>query len=556
MADLPREVYELLDQAESTPGAAWLEKVLRWLREAGGPARTERLRALAEGLRRRPEGLDLRLRLAEVWSHASAIRLLAETGLPDRPTLAGEGLQRFTDRIVPRWDAEEDLYALLNRLDLEEADADWILTLKDEDLEPWRDILRPSRAMWLHAARLLAHRAAAVGLSRDLLDLDPEANDSDSPFFVLPKSVREWGAMPDDPQRQRAWDACRAACREELARSLARLDARGVSSDLVYRLELLEAMLLRIDTLLHSAAGLEDGRRLASELVRGAARQRSLRDLFRGILKRLARKVVEHTGETGEHYIATDRREWRAIGWAAAGGGVVTAFTALLKYGLGAAPLAPLFLGLGIAINYTISFVAMQLLGLTLASKQPAMTAASLAAALEKENGLHEEVELVAAISRTQVIATFGNVLATMPLAFGICLAWKAATGAPLLSADTARHGLESLHPFRSATALYAALTGVFLWMSSLAAGWAGNWSAYRRLPDALARSPRVGALLGRAGAARLGRLVRRHFSGIVGYTTLGFLLGFVPVFFSHFVGLPMEVRHVTLQAASLALDA
>ncbi|HJW08874.1 MAG TPA: hypothetical protein VJ483_04520 [Holophagaceae bacterium] len=556
MADITQEVRELLDGAGAAPGLGWLEAALRWLKEAEGAGRTARLRALEEGLRRHPGGLDLRIKLGAAWNHASAIRLLAETGLPDRPTLLGEGLQRIVDRAVPKWDSEEDLYALLNRLDLDEADAEWILSLGDAVLEPWSAFLQPGPGTWVQAARLLAHRAAAVGLSRDLLDLDPEASDASSPFFVLPKTVREWGAHPDDPERQQAWDACRAACRAELAKALARLDARGVSTDLVFRLELLEGMLHRIDILLHASAGQEDGRAFAAELVRGAARQRSVSDLVRGILKRLARKVVEHTGETGEHYIASDRKEWRAIGWAAAGGGVITAGTALLKYGLGAAPLAPLFAGLGLALNYTVSFVAMQLLGLTLASKQPAMTAASLAAALEKENGLAEEVELVAAISRTQVIATLGNVFATIPVALGICALWKLLGPGPPLKAEAALHGLAALHPFRSWTLVYAAVTGVFLWMSSLAAGWAANWSAYRRLPEAMARSPRLIRAFGTAGAARVGAFVRRHLSGIVGYTALGVLLGFVPVFISRFVGLPLEVRHVTLQAASLALDA
>jgi site-specific recombinase len=555
MADIAQEVRELLDGAGAAPGLGWLEAALRWLREEEGPARTARLRALEEGLRRHPGGTDLRLRLAAAWSHASAVRLLAETGLPDRPTLLGEGFQRLLDRAVPRWDAEEDLYALLNRLDLEEADAEWILSLGAGDLEPWTEFLRPNRDAWIQAARLLAHRAAGVGLSRDLLDLSPEVSDADSPFFVLPKCVREWGWHPGDAERQRAWDACRASCREELARAHALLDERGVSTDLAYRLDLLEGMLRRIDDLLHAAAGQGDGPAFAAELVRSAAGQRSLRDLARGILKRLARKVVEHTGETGEHYIASDRKEWRAIGWAAAGGGVLTAFTALVKYGLAAAPLAPLFAGLGLAINYSASFVALQLLGFTLASKQPAMTAASLAAALERENGIEEEVELIAAISRTQVIASLGNVFATIPVALGICALWRV-WGAGPLGTETAVHGLAALHPFRSWTMLYAAITGVFLWMSSLAAGWAGNWSAYRRLPEAMARSPRLIHLLGPTGAARAGAFVRRHLSGIVGYTALGVLLGFVPVFVHRFVGIPLEVRHVTLQAASLALDA
>lgn len=46
------------------------------------------------------------------------------------------------------------------------------------------------------------------------------------------------------------------------------------------------------------------------------------------------------------------------------------------------------------------------------------------------------------------------------------------------------------------------------------------------------------------------------HLSGVVGYLVLGLLLGFVPVLLDKFVGIPIEVRHVTLQAASLALAA
>jgi site-specific recombinase len=91
--------------------------------------------------------------------------------------------------------------------------------------------------------------------------------------------------------------------------------------------------------------------------------------------------------------------------------------------------------------------------------------------------------------------------------------------------------------------------------MSSLAAGWAANWSAFRRLPQALAGHRRLIYWLGPEPAAALGRLVQRHLGGVCGYVALGFLLGFMPVVFT-FMGLAVEVRHVTLSAASLALCA
>ena len=60
--------------------------------------------------------------------------------------------------------------------------------------------------------------------------------------------------------------------------------------------------------------------------------------------------------------------------------------------------------------------------------------------------------------------------------------------------------------------------------------------------------------LIGRQRARWLASFTRRNFSGIVGYITLGMLLGFVPVLFQKFLGIGLEVRHITLQAASIAL--
>lgn len=535
-----------------------LEPLLRWLLKAspvhsvdGEARRTTRLRRLHAALAER--GLtDL---LAEEWNHTSAIRLLAETGLPDRTSLVGEGFLRVVDRIIPRLDSEGDLYALLDRLDLNEADAVWIEGLPEDLRAVWGTLLAPPQATWVHAAQLLAHRAAAVGLSRDILSLDPDGSDADSPFFNLSRAVRERGERPHDPETRLAWERCRAQCCRALDQAQDRIEDRGVSTDLVFRLELLGAQLDRIAQLLMFVSGDGDGAAFAAELVRGSAAQHGLRALLDTSVKRLARKVVEHTGDTGEHYIARNRHEWWAMGWSAAGGGALTAGTALFKYGLSALPLAPLLLGLSLAFNYTASFFLMQLMGFSLASKQPAMTAAALARALETGNGQGREIELVAAITRTQVIATVGNVFAAIPTALLVSALWIWLAGHGPFGPETALHCLHGNQPFHGWTLLFAAATGVLLWLSSLAAGWAANWSAYRRLPEALAQSRRVRALVGAEGAKSLGGFVHRHISGFIGYLALGVLLVFVPMAFA-FAGIHLEVRHVTLQAAALALAA
>ncbi|MCE1229599.1 MAG: site-specific recombinase [Firmicutes bacterium] len=543
-------------EALLSQGAPKLEPLMRWLLEASPEETVDQLAPRTERLRRLYRALTERQMLEplrEAWSHASAVRLFAETGLPDRTSLLGEGLLRLVDRVIPKFDPEGDLYAMLDRLNISEADARWIENLPDDLKEIWGDLLTPRRETWAHAARLVAHRAAAVGLSRDLLALDEGASDEDSPFFQLTLRVHEAGERPEDPAAIANWEECKAACLESLALAHERMEVRGVSTDLVFRLELLEAELTRMDQLIQLAGGRGDGNAFAAELVRGSVSTHSLRALLRTTVKRLARKIVEHTGESGEHYISRNAKEWWAMGRSAAGGGVLTAGTALVKYLLAPLPLSPLVGGMAMATNYTFSFFTMQLLGFSLASKQPAMTAAALAGALKEGENQDREMSLVAAITRTQFVAALGNVLAAMPVATGIALLWIWLTGHGPLDPDTAVHSLHSNHPFHGWTLLYAGITGILLWLSSLASGWAVNWSAYRCLPQALAQSHRLRRWIGVNGAQRVSGFVGRHFAGFIGYVALGGLLVFVPMAFT-FVGIHVEVRHVTLQSASLAL--
>ena len=539
------------------PGSdeVWFEGLLRYLLAASPldgerSPRAERLAALIHTLQEDPGGAAWKARIRAVWSEPSAVRLLADTGMPAHTAFGREAMERVVERLVPRLDAEADLSAFLNRLELTEADADWIERLSERQTQPWRELLAlPPEAVW-DAIQLLAYRAAALGLARDLLVFSPRERELDSPFGHLPES-----AMALRRGQPIAWVELLEDCRRRLRAALAYLDEHGVSSELVYRLDLLETHLKRMEELVALASGQLDGKAVTAALVRQTAEHRSLTALLRGTLRRLARKVVEHAGQTGEHYIANSRSEWLNTFWSAAGGGVLTAFTAGAKYGIAAMPLAPMVAGLAFALNYSGSFVAMQFGHMTLASKQPAMTAASLAAAMEDNRDGDAVVDLVAGITRSQFMATLGNVLVTIPASLLLGLLWGALRGAPALSPETAAHSLHSLDPFRSWTLPFAALTGVFLWSSSLAAGWASNWSAFRRLPEALASHRRLLAWFGPQRAARIGAMVEHHLGGVVGYLVLGFLLGFMPVVFA-FMGLHIEVRHVTLSAASLGLCA
>jgi site-specific recombinase len=98
----------------------------------------------------------------------------------------------------------------------------------------------------------------------------------------------------------------------------------------------------------------------------------------------------------------------------------------------------------------------------------------------------------------------------------------------------------------------YAALTGVILWLASVVGGWFDNFCAYHRLPLAIAQHP-VGRTLGRDRLARWGDNLADNASGWATNVSLGFMLGMTPAI-GHFIGLPLDVRHVTLNSGILSL--
>ena len=529
----------------------WLQDCLAWLKSTPPASRNERLRRLADGL---CGDRAVRKRFQQIWAQAFAPRLYSEAGIPEATSLPRELIVRLERRLLPQLEDDLDIYAALHMAGLDCEDAEWVAGLSDTDVAPWRILLGESNGDFPVAIRLLALRAASLGLSRAVMKVMPHKWETESPFFGLVDTAGRFAQSPTNRELLDQIHETVLQCRYSAELGHARLEEMGVSSNLVFRLDLVIAQLERIYVLLRVVAGEEDGRRFASMLVRAFADERGIQSLLRSSVNRVARHVVTHTGKSGEHYIATSRMDWVAMGWGALGAGAITAFTALFKYNFAAMAMAPLWTGVAHSLNYTASFVLMQFLGWSLASKMPSMTAAALCDALEKEDGMQSEVKLVAAITRTQVVVTAGNLLGAIPMAILIDLSVRWRTAHSFLAHAAALHGVESLHPWRSMTIPFAALTGCFLWLSSLVAGWTANWMVLHRLPEGIAQSRGIRQSLGAGRALRLADLVKHHLSGVAGYVCLGLLLGLLP-FVSVFAGIPLEVRHITLAGASLAYD-
>jgi site-specific recombinase len=192
-----------------------------------------------------------------------------------------------------------------------------------------------------------------------------------------------------------------------------------------------------------------------------------------------------------------------------------------------------------------------------LATKQPAMTAATLASILRERRGVHrldEIVDYTASIVRSQIAAAIGNVTIVAAGAWLFDYLFRLLAGRPYLDLADARHVFETLSPLDSLTILYAAQTGVLLWLGSVCGGWFENWAVYHRLPRAIAAHP-LGRRLGEARVRKFADAIERNASAWGTNISLGFLLGMTPSI-GRFFGLPLDVRHVTLSTGTLALAA
>jgi site-specific recombinase len=133
-------------------------------------------------------------------------------------------------------------------------------------------------------------------------------------------------------------------------------------------------------------------------------------------------------------------------------------------------------------------------------------------------------------------------------LALHFLILWM--TGKPILSPEKS---VKAIHSFSilGPSLFYAAFTGVLLWVSSLAGGWAGNWSACNHIASALATERRWVRALGPSRAARFALFWERNIGGFASNISFGFMLGIIPEL-AAFAGIPLDIRHVTLSASFL----
>ncbi|WP_051678551.1 site-specific recombinase [Thiomicrospira pelophila] len=507
---------------------------------------------------------------------------LVGLGLFSRHGLMREIASRTYDRLIPPpmdSDSSEDT---LSRLFNKKTDKDWFVNIPAELWLKLYDTLTrhaPQQKLdnsayhfkqeCLYALEMLGIWVAAEELEPELMRIDKRLVDIDSAFIGLQRELHAFVNIEnqrlEDPlispyDNQHIW-VMLEQCQEQVDNLRRRAaGCAGSSMGVSNLLERLEQTLQRIELLLVILINENTDKQrtkileLWRILVIAAAEKNSLAIVFRKGIHTLSLSITENKSDHGEHYIAKDAPAFFSLIGSAMGAGVVIAIMAWIKIQIEAMGLSPLKETVWISLNYGLGFVLVHFLSFTIATKQPAMTAASMAAEVEHSKAgraAHPKLaRLLIDVNRSQWAAVWGNVSTAIltALAISFIVVWQ--MNEPVLTPDFVTYHWQALAPFSSLALLYAAIAGVWLFCSGIIAGYFDNRADYLELRLRL-RQLRLFNIFGSNIANKLANYLHENYGAIMGNFFFGVMLG-TTGYIGYLIGLPLDIRHVAFSSANL----
>ena len=523
------------------------------------------LKQILEDFKRKPKFVEqLRQQFEAILLTRDFVPALTEVGLSQQSGVFGELFKRVEYKILPQAQEPNDVLGLIQQVFGQSGDEEWFDEIQDDLLREFLAQILPERSKMVdrlvsqlfYSLEILSLRLASVGLEPLVKSRLKERSEYLHAFVEVPRSVQKFLESRAESsalyQQLQLVDQAAGYIRGRRAEE-------GISLGLTFQLIRIHELTRRMRLILKiidaalentdSAAALD----LFRQIVKAQIEKFNLLQYLGKNVSLLAYQITEHTSKTGEHYITSSRSEYFGMLKAAMIGGFVVAMLAFMKIFISYINLAPALAAVAFGLLYAVGFVFIHTIGGVLATKQPAMTAAYLAQALDSTKNsataLQNLCEVIVRTIRTQLIALLGNFLIAFPVGLAIGYGFYY-VGLPIVSVEKANHLLESSHPFHSLSFMYAAIAGVCLFVSGLIAGFASNWFQFNKVGSRLKQSPLFKGLFRGKNHDRVINSIESNVGIWSGNISLGFFLGTMPSLGAIF-GLPIDIRHITFMAAT-----
>lgn len=494
--------------------------------------------------------------------------------------------KRLYAKFLPNQPQKDRLDYVLNQVFYLASDIIWINKIPMEQLSELFDLLQfdtlyvsteqnsPLLEM-LFAMNLIIQRISGRAMETDVIKMVPEFDDMESPFTAyeiellqIEERIRdsEGHAVTSDDLSYRQLVVLHKQCEEFVEKAFGNSVKYGISLRVNQNLLKIRQQLERLKVLMPLLIVEEVNDRkdntiaLALQLIKYNCYKNNVRKFIAESTQLISYEITQHTAKTGEHYITESRKEYFKMLRTALGGGFIVGILCIIKVMLGKMDTSYFGHAFFYSMNYAIGFIMIYLLGFTLATKQPAMTASALIRALEegmKKQGKSSQkyaafAILFARVFRSQFIAFVGNVLMAFPVSLGGI--WLIDYYFHYNIAAAKWHTLlTDLSPIHSLALLHAAIAGIFLFLSGIISGSIANRDKHNQVYFRIEEHPILKRTFGREKTKRLAKAYEKRWAGIISNFWFGVFMGSTASI-GLFLGLDLDIRHITFASGNLAL--
>ena len=515
-----------------------------------------------------------------LFSNKSFAKALTDANILSENAFFPELKKRISYKFLPPVEDENTISYIISKVLFNpKSDSDYIKNIKPEDGSEFFKLMEIENISTLPkvkkelliSANILALRSVGNALEAGITKMVPEYKNFDNPFVALQSELDSliYRFKKDKDLQIDSKDIDYKQIKIYLQQCLDFVDKAfknaskfGISSKINQSLLKIRQQLRRIQDIIpilvvdNEEDVLINSKNLVSNTLKYNSHRNNVRELIDDSTRLISHLITSHTAETGTHYIATSSKEYLKMFWKASGGGIIVGFLCIFKMMMSYSHGSEFSHAVLYSLNYAFGFIIIYLLGFTLATKQPAMTAATMAKVLSDESSSEknykEFANLVAKLSRTQFIAFVGNVLWSFPVALAIIygMDWFLEKNFAVAKADKL---LKDLNPIESKAILHACIAGFFLFISGIISGNISNSSIFNQVPERISQSPFLNQVIGAKNSKKLSDFYTKHWAGIISNFWFGIFLGVIAPL-GVFLGLDLDIRHITFSAGNFAL--
>lgn len=416
-----------------------------------------------------------------------------------------------------------------------------------------------------YSLEMLAIWIAAEELDPELLRIDRRLNEVDSPFIALQRETSQLVATIKEGEIDSVDTAHFWVMIEQCQLQVKRIRTRGISqfgfsTHASHMLERLDQTLNRMVLLFqildfrHPHQKARCVLNLWQQLLTSVTERNSVRAIYRKSTRTFSQSVTQNKSNHGEHYIAKTKKDYLNILKGACGAGVIIALLAWVKIYIDTLQLSPFKSAFLVSLNYGVGFMLVHVLHFTIATKQPAMTAANFAAHVEKNKQGRTRskklARLLIDVNRSQWFAVWGNIVAAISCSVLVSWAFMHFFSDALLSPEQIDYQKQSIMPFSGMAWLYAAIAGVWLFLSGIITGILDNRADYIELKDRLVTHPLM-RIVPESRREKVAFYIHDNYGALGGNLIFGFLLGMTS-YVGYLVDIPLDIRHVAFSSANI----